>query len=433
MRLSTPAHEQPHALSVALDVAGGGHRHQPALVRVEAADLEAEVVGGRGCFEVGDRFWIRIMDRRARDAVGNDDRVDSALPHVELLLPADRVVRVPEDDHAIAQPTVVQRIRKEVHRPRRVPLLSHDDHVATGGERGRDDVVDQAGREARVPVADLLLLSVVDTSTVARRDPLAPAPVDEPARIVTLLTGKVRVATEIEVCLVAELRERARKALDSDSKTAGLTVHIRALEAEDHDNSPPRLEDHHPSSFRARYAIACSSAVGAQTSVVRVSSVQGNFASELPLRSVAKPPASETMRRLAAMSNTRTGIGAQNASMLPAAVCAIASAIDPRMRILCACLRRPRALTSALGRLSRAISSMRSRSVRGIGVIAMPPRQAPCLRIAVQASPLTRLTTQPATVSPMLGPSISASITAKNGIPCLALRLPSTGSTSTSG
>src|SRR5258706_8252009 len=392
------------------------------------------------------------MDRRTRDAVGNDDRVDSAFPHFELHVPADRgdrrgqgegrpgdavkaerVVRVPENDHAIPQAAVVQRLRKEVHRPRCVPLLSHHDHVASGGDGRRDDVVDEAGREARVPVADLLLLPVVDASTVARGDPLAPAPVDKPARLVALLTGKVGVATEIEVCLVAELRERPRKALDSDSKAAGLAVHIGTFEAEDHENSPPRLENHHPSSVRARRAIACSSAVGAHTSVVRVSSVQASFASELPLRSVATPPASERMRRLAAMSNTRTGIGAQKASKLPAAVCAIASAIDPRMRILCACLRRPRALSNALGRLSSAISSMRSRSVRGMGTIALPARHAPCLRIAVQASPLTRLTTQPATVSPMSGPSTSASITAKTGMPCLALRLPSTGSRSTRG
>src|SRR2546426_12061777 len=60
-----------------------------------------------------------------------------------------------------------------------MPLLAHHDHVATCFYRGSDDVIDEARRQARVPVADLLFLAVIDASTMAGRDPLAPSAGDE--------------------------------------------------------------------------------------------------------------------------------------------------------------------------------------------------------------------------------------------------------------
>src|SRR5229473_6303824 len=451
VRFATPAQHQSHPPSVPFDVAGRRHRHQPALVGIEAADLETEMIGGGSKLEVGHRLGVAVVDRFARDPVGDDDRVVATLPDLELHVAADRgdgggerergpihaveaegVVGVPQDHDAIAKAAVVQRIRNEVHRPRRVPLLTHDHDVVAGLDRRPDHGVDEALRETRVPVADLLLLAVVDTAAMAPRDPLAPAPIDEPARLMALLPRQVGIATEIEVGLVAELGQRSGQALHADAEATGLAVHVGTLEAEDHEDGALGLEDHGVEDSASR-AVACSSRLGAQTSEVRVSRVQGSELSALPLMSVATPPLSATMRRLAAMSNTRTGTGAQKASKLPAAVCAIASAIEPRIRILVDRWMRPRAPTSALGRLSSAISSRRSRDCRFISRKGSPPRFAPCLRIAVQASPLIRLTTQPTTASPMVGPSTSASITPKNGTPCLALRLPSTGSTNTSG
>src|SRR6266566_5049083 len=314
------------------------------------------------------------------------------------------VVRVPQDHHAVAEAPVVERVGDEAHRPGRVPLLAQHDHVLAGGGRRRDDVFYEALRQARVPVANLPLFPVVDAAAMLGGDPLRPTPIHEAAGLVALLAGQIGVATEVEVCLVAELGEGAREAFDPDAQAARLAVNVGALKAEDRKNGLPGVEDHQPASGR----------------------------SELPLRSVAIPPASFRMRRLAAMSKTRTGTGAQNASKLPEAVCAIASAIEPRMRILPDRWTRPRARSSALGVLSSATSS-RPPPVCEVTSIGSPPRHAPCPRTAVQVSPLMRFTTQPARVSPMVGPSSSASITPKKGTPCLAFRLPSTGSTSTSG
>src|ERR1700716_2181083 len=145
-----------------------------------------------------------------------------------------------------------------------MPLLPHHDHVAAGLGRGRDHVVDEAGRKAGVPVADLLFLAVVHTGTMTGRYPLGPPSVEEPARLVAFLTWTIGVATKVEVRLVAKLRERSRKSFHADSKATRLAVFVRALEAEDGENRSLWLEDHFPES--ARRAVACSSRFGAQRS-----------------------------------------------------------------------------------------------------------------------------------------------------------------------
>src|SRR5260370_26448113 len=215
--------------------------------------------------------------------------------------------------------------------------------------------------------------------------------------------GQVGVATQIGIGLVTELGQRSGQGLHTDAEATGLGVHVGSLEAEDHEHGALGLEDHDPEG-RASRAVGGRSRPGRQTREVRVSRVQGSALSALPLMSVATPPLSATMSRLAAMSNTRTGTGAQKASKLPAAVCAIASAIEPRIRILVDRWMRPRAPTSALGRLSSAISSRRSRDFRLTSPHGSPPPFPPCLRISVHAPPLIRLTTQPTALSPMLGP-----------------------------
>src|SRR2546427_7137890 len=136
-----------------------------------------------------------------------------------------------------------------------MPLLAHHDHVATCFYRGSDDVIDEARRQARVPVADLLFLAVIDASTMAGRDPLAPSAVDEAARLVAFLAGQVGVATEVEVRLVADLGKGAREALDPHPEATCLAVDVGPLEAEDYEHRVRRREDHH-SPASARIAVA---------------------------------------------------------------------------------------------------------------------------------------------------------------------------------
>src|SRR2546422_8109754 len=93
-----------------------------------------------------------------------------------------------------------------------MPLLAHHDHVATCFYRGSDDVIDEARRQARVPVADLLFLAVIDASTMAGRDPLAPSAVDEAARLLAFLARQVGGAPEREGRFVAALGQGAREA-----------------------------------------------------------------------------------------------------------------------------------------------------------------------------------------------------------------------------
>src|SRR4029077_1216251 len=142
---------------------------------------------------------------------------------------AERVVGVPQHHHAIPQAAVVQGVRDEVHRPGRMPLLAHDHHVSARLDRGPDHVVDEALGEARIPIADLLLLAVVNAAAVARRDPLAPPPVDEPARLVALLAWKVRIPTEIEIGLETKPGQRSREALHTDAEPARLAVSVGTL------------------------------------------------------------------------------------------------------------------------------------------------------------------------------------------------------------
>src|SRR2546428_11896934 len=94
-----------------------------------------------------------------------------------------------------------------------MPLLAHHDHVATCFYRGSDDVIDEARRQARVPVADLLFLAVIDASTMAGRDPLAPSAVDEAARLVGFLPRQGGGAPEGEVRFVADLGQGGGEAL----------------------------------------------------------------------------------------------------------------------------------------------------------------------------------------------------------------------------
>ena len=69
-----------------------------------------------------------------------------------------------------------------------------------------------------------------------------------------LLGGQVGVATEVEVCLEAELGQGALQALDANAEAACLAVYVWALEAEDYKNGLARIEYHQPPSARSAIA-----------------------------------------------------------------------------------------------------------------------------------------------------------------------------------
>src|ERR1700682_4796883 len=131
--------------------------------------------------------------------------------------------------------------------------------------------------------------------------------------------GQIRVADEIEVRVVGAPREWARQALHANSKTPRLAVEVRAFEAE-HDEGGPVGREDHSSGPRNSSASSWSSFVGAQSNVVRLSRDAFSGPMRLPRMSVATPPISESRSRLAAMSKTRTGIGAPKTPDPPVAV-----------------------------------------------------------------------------------------------------------------
>ena len=136
VRLFASSHDEFHGVSSALELGRRRNGHEPALVRVEAADLEPEMIGAGCPPQIVHHLRVRFDDRLARDSIRDHDRVLPPLPHAELHVPADcgdrggevqagpvdpveavRVVGVPEHHHAIAQATVVEGIRDELHRP----------------------------------------------------------------------------------------------------------------------------------------------------------------------------------------------------------------------------------------------------------------------------------------------------------------------------
>ncbi len=274
VRLATAAHHQLHALPVALEICHRGYGHQPPLVRVETADLEADVIRiGRG--SDGDhRGGIRVGDRRARDAVGDDDRVVAGAPHRVLHVAAhrrdrrsqlerrpidpveaERVVRVPEHHDAVPQAAAVQGVGDQAHGPRRVPFLAEHNHAAAAFDSRHDHIVDDARRQAGIPVAELALLAVVDAAPMLRGNPLAPASVMQLAPLVGLFSGQVGVTDKVEVRVEAKSREGTRQTLHSNTEAARLAVRIGSFEAEQHEDGLVGREDH---SFEPRIFSACA-------------------------------------------------------------------------------------------------------------------------------------------------------------------------------
>src|SRR6202166_1977297 len=303
----------------------------------------------RGGLDGGDRRRVRVGDRRARYAVRDHDGIVARAPHRELHVAAHRrdrrgllergpidpveaegVVRVPQHHDLVAQAAAVQAVRDQAHGPRRVPLLA-EHHDALAVFDGWDhNVVDHARGQTGVPIAELALLAVIHAAAVLRGDPLAPPAVVQLAPLEDLLSGEVGIADKVEVRVIAETREGTRQALHAHTETARLAVKVGTFEAEQDEDSPVGREDHalEPSIFSAW---AWSSAVGAHSSVVRRSSEAGRGPTGRPVMSVATPPTSASKSRLAAVSKTRTGIGAQKMSKPPEAVSAIEIAIEPSM------------------------------------------------------------------------------------------------------
>src|SRR5207237_10229991 len=119
-------------------------------------------------------------------------------------VPPCRVGGAPGHHPAVARPAVEGRVGDQLHGPGGVPLLAQDHDMLSLGGRRLDHVVDQAGRKAVVPVADLALLAVVDAASMLGGDPLAPAPEMETAVFEVFLARTVGVGTAIGEGRVAE-------------------------------------------------------------------------------------------------------------------------------------------------------------------------------------------------------------------------------------
>src|SRR5437588_6707534 len=113
-----------------------------------------------------------------------------------------------------------------------MPLLAQDHHVLASLDGRLDHILDQARRQAVVPVPDLAFFAVIDSAAVLSGDPLAPPPQVQAAALDVLLPGKVGVAAEIEVGGVPDSVERPGESSDPHAETCPLAVGVGSLEAD---------------------------------------------------------------------------------------------------------------------------------------------------------------------------------------------------------
>src|SRR5213080_5192277 len=107
-----------------------------------------------------------------------------------------------------------------------MPLLAQDHHVLASLDGRLDHILDQARRQAVVPVPDLAFFAIIDSAAVLSGDPLAPPPQVQAAGLDVLLPGKVGVAAEIEVCGVPQSGERPCESSDPHAETSRLAVGV---------------------------------------------------------------------------------------------------------------------------------------------------------------------------------------------------------------
>ena len=130
--------------------------HVPALVGAEASYLEGQLPAGEAGPQFVDHFAIGRLDPVGGDAVGDDERVYSLLPHDMLHVSRDRsylgakfqsppvdavkshhIVGVPEDHRLVAQAGCPKAVRDLAGRVGGVPLLGKDGGQTTLCRRRR--------------------------------------------------------------------------------------------------------------------------------------------------------------------------------------------------------------------------------------------------------------------------------------------------------
>src|SRR5579859_3180424 len=255
MRLHAAANDHRDWVAAILESRDRLDGHQPALIWVEATDLEEEeAVGVATAHDLAQLRGARLVNRcqvAAGDAVGDGERVDVVLPEPVLHVAADggdrraivepapidamqrhQAVAVPHQDAALAHAVPVEQVGDAADRLGGVPVLTDDDHqLARSDGRGHDVVVDVA-RHGLVVVVELALLAVVDAVEVVAADPLAPAFQAQLAADALLHAGCGRVADEDQVRLVAQAGQRLGELGDARAQAAGGGVDVRPLEAE---------------------------------------------------------------------------------------------------------------------------------------------------------------------------------------------------------
>src|SRR5207253_4858779 len=259
----------------------------------------------------------------------------------------EMIVRIPEQQAAVAQASEIERVGDERHGVGDMPLLTeHDDGVAAG-DRRLDVIRNQRIRKAAVEVRHLVVLAVVDPHRVIPADPLAPAMDEEPPVQRAFIRRQAGVAHEEQVGLIAALGEGAGEFLHPHPQPAGLGVDIGALEGQQDEGGLERLQHQEtrvPSSCRAKAWISNESDA---SKVVRESSRTDTLSTGPPSKSVARPPASRRISSGPARSNARTGAGVTWSVTPPAAVWQRFSAAEPSCRTFSARARtgaaRPRA------------------------------------------------------------------------------------------
>ena len=91
------AHEERDRVATMFETGHGLNSHNPALVRIEAANLKEEetawITQAGNLAQSLNIFWINRGEMTLRDAIGNNQRVDAIIPHLVLHVLADRTDR----------------------------------------------------------------------------------------------------------------------------------------------------------------------------------------------------------------------------------------------------------------------------------------------------------------------------------------------------
>src|SRR5438309_6040642 len=182
------------------------------------------------------------------------------------------IVRVPQQQAAVAEPGEVERVRDQRHGVRDVPLLAQHHHRVAAVDGRPDEVLDQRVRQAAVEIRHLVVFAVVDPDRVVAADPLAPAVQPELAVERALVRREGGITNEEQVRLEATLGQRPRQLFDADSEPTSLRVDVRALEGEDDEGRLLGLEHQATRSATSWRAKAWTSADSDASRVVLESS-----------------------------------------------------------------------------------------------------------------------------------------------------------------